>query len=90
MIDEKKWGKELAICWTRMVGPSRPTISELAIYTKYTRILQSNLNRRLKILILGSTPEFRDWAFKKIWMLLLWIILQNIMKQFLVKSDTNA
>lgn len=65
MINEKKWGKDLAICWTRMVGPSRPTISELAIYTKYIRILQSNLNRRLKILILGSTPEFRDWAFEE-------------------------
>lgn len=65
MINEKKWGKDLAICWTRMVGPSRPTISEIAIYTKYIRILQSNLNRRLKILILGSTPEFRDWAFEE-------------------------
>lgn len=65
MATEKKWGKKLAICWTRMVGPSRPTISELAIYTKYIRILQANLNRRLKILILGSTPEFRDWAFEE-------------------------
>lgn len=65
MDKEKSWGKELAICWTRMVGPSRPTISELAVYTKYIRILQKKLNRRIKILILGSTPEFRDWAFEE-------------------------
>lgn len=65
MKRSEKWGRDLAICWTRMVGPSRPTISELAIYTRYIRILQSKLKRRLKILILGSTPEFRDWAFEE-------------------------
>jgi hypothetical protein len=48
-----------------MVGPSRPTITEIAVYTKYIRKLQSELKRRLSILVLGSTPEFRDWAFEE-------------------------
>lgn len=62
---EIKWGSDLAICWTKMVGPSRSTISELAVYTKYVRVLQNHLKRKLKILVLGSTPEFRDWAFEE-------------------------
>lgn len=61
----KGWNSNLALLWTRMVGPSRPTISEICIYTKYTHELQEKLNRRLDILILGSTPEFRDWAFEE-------------------------
>lgn len=65
MKEKCNWGQELALCWTRMVGPSRPTISEIAVYTKYLRIIQKHLNRKVKILILGSTPEFRDWAFEE-------------------------
>lgn len=59
------WNASLAKIWTKMVGPSRPTISELNIYTKYIRFLMKNKKRRLKVLILGSTPEFRDWAFEE-------------------------
>ncbi len=47
-----------------MVGPSRPTISELAVYTKYAQQLQRSVKRKLKLLVLGSTPEFRDWGFE--------------------------
>lgn len=65
MEQKCSWGRDLALRWTRMVGPSRPTISELAVYTKYLRILQSHLDRKVKILVLGSTPEFRDWAFEE-------------------------
>jgi hypothetical protein len=47
-----------------MVGPSRPTISELNIYSKYVNILQKEESRKLKLLVLGSTPEFRDWGYE--------------------------
>ncbi len=62
---EKSWTHDVAQVWTKVVGPSRPTISELSIYTKYAHGLQNKLNRRLDILILGSTPEFRDWAYEE-------------------------
>ena len=62
---KKEWNSNVALLWTKMVGPTRPTISELYIYTKYVHELQKRLNRRLDILILGSTPEFRDWAFEE-------------------------
>lgn len=58
------WNGQLARIWTKTVGPSRPTISELAIYDKYAKILQKNSPEKLKILVLGSTPEFRDWGFE--------------------------
>lgn len=59
------WGKLLAEKWTNMVGPSRPTISELAVYTKYAHLLMNNKGRRLNLLVLGSTPEFRDWGYEE-------------------------
>ena len=59
------WDNKLAMIWTKMVGPSRPTVSELAVYTKYAHMLRAKVNRRLRILILGSTPEFRDWAHEE-------------------------
>lgn len=62
---KKSWSQDVAQVWTKVVGPSRPTVSELSVYTKYTHELQNKLNRRLDILILGSTPEFRDWAYEE-------------------------
>lgn len=59
------WNNELALIWTKMVGPSRPTISEISIYTKYLHKLMAYKKRRLKVLVLGSTPEFRDWAYEE-------------------------
>lgn len=59
------WNNELAYIWTKMVGPSRPTASELAIYTKYAHMLMNFEKRKLRILILGSTPEFRDWGYEE-------------------------
>ena len=58
------WNGDLAKIWTKMVGPSRPTISELAVYEKWARKIQNSLKRKLKLLVLGSTPEFRDWGFE--------------------------
>lgn len=58
------WNGRLALIWTKMVGPSRPTISEMAIYDKWAKRLQKITDRRLNLLVLGSTPEFRDWGFE--------------------------
>ena len=48
---KKDWNCDVALLWTKMVGPIRPTISELYIYTKYVHYLQEKLNRRLDVLI---------------------------------------
>ena len=58
------WNGRLALIWTKMVGPSRPTISEMAIYDKWAKRLQKITDRRLNLLVVGSTPEFRDWGFE--------------------------
>lgn len=59
------WNNQLAKIWTKMVGPSRPSISELAIYTECAHLLMENRKDKLKLLILGSTPEFRDWGYEE-------------------------
>lgn len=59
------WGGELAEIWTNNVPPSRPSCSELCIYTKILRKLQKKTKRQLKLLVLGSTPEFRDWGYEE-------------------------
>lgn len=59
------WGKKLAEIWTNNVAPSRPSNSELCVYNKYLRIVQKRLNRPVELLVLGSTPEFRDWGFEQ-------------------------
>jgi len=70
-MDNKKplmahWNKELALLWTKNLPPCRPSWSEMAIYTKYLRIKQSQYpHRRVKLLILGSSAEFRDWGHQE-------------------------
>ena len=61
----KTWNNELALKWTNMVWPSRPSISDLYVLKQYANILHIKYNRKLKILILGSTPEYRDFAFEE-------------------------
>lgn len=34
------WNGQLAKIWTKTVGPSRPTASELTLYTKWAHIIQ--------------------------------------------------
>jgi hypothetical protein len=65
IMGQEPWNSNLALVWTKMVGPSRPTISELSIYLKYIRSLQSQRKSKLKMLVLGSTPEFRDLGFEE-------------------------
>lgn len=57
------WNRELATIWTNNVAPSRPSHSEMFVYTQYLRQLQKESNRPIKLLVLGSTPEFRDWGY---------------------------
>lgn len=64
-INEKSWNEDFASVWTKTVGPSRPSVSELSIYTEVAHKLQDKLKRKLDILILGSTTEFRDWAYEE-------------------------
>ena len=59
------WGEQLAKIWTNNVAPSRPSCAELCVYSKYINLLRESKKDRLSVLILGSTPEFRDWAFEE-------------------------
>ncbi len=60
------WGKELAQIWTNYLPPYRVSWSELGIYSKYLRLLQHQFNEQsLKLLILGSTSEFREWGHEE-------------------------
>ena len=60
------WNKELAQLWTRNIPPNRPSPSEIVIYTKYLRQRQAMFpNRKIKLLILGSSSDFRDWAYQE-------------------------
>lgn len=59
-----KWTNDVAELWEKVVPPSRPAISELEIYSDYLRKLQKTLKRKVDILVLGSTTEFRDWGYE--------------------------
>ncbi len=63
--DGNSWNKELSHKWTNMTWPNRPSVSELAIYSKILRKSQAKLPEKKKTLILGSNVEFRDWAFEE-------------------------
>lgn len=58
------WTNDVAKLWERVVPPSRPSISELKIYSNYFKYLQSKFKEKLNVLILGSTTEFRDLSFE--------------------------
>lgn len=59
-----QWNKELSHQWTNMTWPNRPSVSELAIYTKALREYEKENNGR-ECLVLGSNVEFRDWAYEE-------------------------
>ncbi len=60
------WGKELAKIWTNYLPPCRPSWSEMIIYTRYLRKMQKKYPmRKVTLLILGSTSEFRDWGYEE-------------------------
>lgn len=59
------WDARLAELWTYYVPPSRPSVAEMAYYAQWATWYRSSVGRRLKILVLGSTPEFRDWGYEE-------------------------
>ena len=59
------WNSQLAELWTNNVPPSRPSPDEMVVYTKYLRQLQQKKTHPIRLLVLGSTPEFRDWGYEQ-------------------------
>lgn len=59
------WGERLAYTWTNNVPPSRPSINELCFYRKYLDKIREVKREPIRLLVLGSTPEFRDWGFEE-------------------------
>lgn len=61
----KGWNENLALTWTNNVPPSRPSNYEMCVYTDYLNILRKKTTKKIKMLVLGSTPEFRDWGYEQ-------------------------
>lgn len=55
----------LAYTWTNNVPPSRPSINELCLYRRYLDKIREVKRQQIRLLVLGSTPEFRDWGFEE-------------------------
>ncbi len=60
-----EWTKESAKTWISMKAPSRPSACELEIYREYFKKVKAETSstEKPKVLILGSTAEFRKIAF---------------------------
>jgi SAM-dependent methyltransferase len=56
----KNWHRQHAKVWEIMPSPARPSLGEVAIFQKYLDSLRIGKEGKIKVLILGSTPEFRD------------------------------
>lgn len=61
-----RWGKNRARASLYFIPPANPSHSELCIYSKYLRKVQKNLKRKARLLVLGSTVEFRDFGFEQL------------------------
>lgn len=59
-----KWNLELAKVWHNFEAPSRPSDSEIEVYRKYFKEVKEKYPNS-KVLILGSTPEFRRLAYEE-------------------------
>lgn len=60
------WPRELAHYWHNYVPPCRPSRFELDVCTRTLEGMRADLSRRRpRVLILGSTTEYRDWAFEE-------------------------
>lgn len=58
-----EWDECMAKTWENIVSPSKPSPSELAIYKEYLLKIKNNIaGQEAKMLILGTTNEFRDLA----------------------------
>lgn len=65
MMHDHRWPAEVAQVWRNYVPPNRPSRFELEICSLEVERLRSSGRRSVKLLILGSTTEFRDWAFEE-------------------------
>lgn len=59
IANRKQWNQTVAEQWGLFLPPARPSISELAIFEKYL-LNAKKKNPKIKVAILGSTPEYRD------------------------------
>jgi|GEM_PF-3333334 len=57
------WNQQFALSWAKMQPPARPNLDEQRFYEAIIKKVIKN-NPKAKILILGSTPEFRDILIK--------------------------
>jgi ubiquinone/menaquinone biosynthesis C-methylase UbiE len=63
---DRKWDPALAPFWQWYTPPCRPSRFELEMCTEQINVIRNGLDGKpAKILILGSTSEFRDWAFEE-------------------------
>lgn len=56
----KNWHLEHANAWKIMPSPARPSKEEVKIFKKYIFNYINSTSKKVHLLILGSTPEFRD------------------------------
>lgn len=59
----KQWTTPLAHRWRFYLPPARPSWGELQVYEQHVLALKQR-NSNFRLLILGSTPEFRDLAIR--------------------------
>lgn len=59
------WNAEIATFWRAYVPPCRPSRKDLDLCSAVLREQRKALDRRARVLILGSTTEFRDWAYEE-------------------------
>lgn len=61
-IEKTNWNKKLASVWAKFPSPARPSKGEVTIFKKYLEFQHFQKRRKMRVLILGSTPEFRDFC----------------------------
>ena len=59
------WSANDVHYWRAYVPPSRPSRFDLDLCTQYASEIKTRFHRQPRVLILGSTNEFRDWAFEE-------------------------
>ncbi|MBW2982297.1 class I SAM-dependent methyltransferase [Candidatus Woesearchaeota archaeon] len=61
----KRWTLDMANKWKNYKPPIRPSKYDLEVFKKYIKEKAKKYGKDTKILILGSTPEFRDLVSKE-------------------------
>lgn len=59
------WSSDVATIWRYYVPPCRPSWFDLQIVTDIVAEFRARCRRNPRLAILGSTTEFRDWAFRE-------------------------